>query len=59
MCRSFESRYNCYDEELDKITNPSFRDIWLSFTFSSANAIKSQKNFCDGFEGQANSLGAS
>ncbi|KAK7097623.1 uncharacterized protein [Littorina saxatilis] len=50
-CRSFEARYNCYDEELDRITNPTFRDVWLSFTFDSTNAIKSQKEFCQAFEG--------
>lgn len=50
-CRSFEARYNCYDEELDRISSPSFRDIWLSFTFDTANAIKSQKQFCQAFEG--------
>ncbi|XP_076468355.1 uncharacterized protein LOC143299111 [Babylonia areolata] len=50
-CRTFEARYNCYDEELNKISSPSFRDIWLRFTFDSENAIRSQTQFCEAFEG--------
>ncbi|XP_025086913.1 uncharacterized protein LOC112559745 [Pomacea canaliculata] len=50
-CRSFEARYNCYDEKLNQIRSPAFRDLWLMSTFSSKNAIKAQKEFCEAFEG--------
>lgn len=50
-CRTFEARYTCYDEELTSVQNPSFRDLWLKLTFDRNNAVKAQKEFCDGFEG--------
>ncbi|KAH9510007.1 hypothetical protein Btru_044820 [Bulinus truncatus] len=47
-CRTYPVRYGCYGRELGNITN--FRDFWLSLTFDQANAMASQKTYCDQIE---------